>query len=449
MKKTTILISLLAGSLLAAKAQVVIQNGAGFTATGAITITLDNIDLLNQDPQTDLTGSTLHLKGNGNNTLGGIANWKAWNIVLNKTGGTLLLQNSLQVASSLQFQQGKLDLNGQVLTLLPTAHIVGENETSRIIGPLGGTVRITVPMNAPSALNAGNLGAVITSNSNLGMVTVQRSHVAGQLQGATIARKYEIIPENNQQLDATLRIHYFDAELNNLPEAGLQLFSSRQPNNWEMETNSLVNTAQNYAEKTGLGSFHAYTLSAGVALPLFWGQVKAQCNNNSIAVQWETLQEQQTSRFVVERSNNGYAWNSIHSQPAAGTSTTARQYQFDDQGATGSDTWYYRVKAIDQDGSAEYSKILTVKTCGSTTSVQLFPVPASTNTTLYVNAISTYPSLIRILGADGKTWQQRKITIQQGNNQFTLQVSHLLPGTYYVQVALHDQTIKTIPFVKK
>jgi hypothetical protein len=449
MKKIVILAGLLVSTLLSARAQVIIQNGAGVTTTGAITITLDNIDLVNHDPQTNLTGSTLHLKGNGNNGLGGVANWKAWNIIMDKAGGIVLLQNGLQVANSLQFQQGKLDLNGQVLTLLPSANIVNENEINRIIGPSGGAVRISLPMNTPSALNAGNLGAVITSNSNLGMVTIQRSHIVGQFQGTAIARKYEIIPANNQQLNATLRIHYLDAELNNLSEAGLQLFTSRQPNAWEMETGSLINASLNYAEKTGLGSFHTYTVSSAVALPLFWGQLKAQCDNNTLLVQWETLQEEQTSQFVVERSPDGYGWSSVHSQPAAGNSTTARQYRFEDKNATDGNNWYYRVKAIDQDGRMEYSKTLMVKSCGSTTSINLFPVPASTTTTLYINAAGTYLSFIRIAGADGKIFRQQKVSVQQGSNQFILNINSLVPGTYYVQIAMPDQSVKTIPFIKK
>jgi hypothetical protein len=65
-------------------------------------------------------------------------------------------------------------------------------------------------------INPGNLGAFITSAANVGVVTIRRGHVSQSGAGlaSSINRYYSITAENNTNLNATLRLKYFDAELN-------------------------------------------------------------------------------------------------------------------------------------------------------------------------------------------------------------------------------------------
>src|SRR5690606_32042722 len=94
---------------------------------------------------------------------------------LNKDPGqSVQLQRSIGVDGQLQFNQGILDLNGYNINLGTEGSLINESETSHIIGPLGGEVTVTVPLNAPSSVNAGNLGAVISSVQNLGEVLIKR-----------------------------------------------------------------------------------------------------------------------------------------------------------------------------------------------------------------------------------------------------------------------------------
>ena len=95
-----------------------------------------------------------------------------------------------------------------------SANIAGESENNRIIGPNGGFVEITQTMNAPSSVNAGNLGVTITSSADLGSVTVRRGHLpqSGTDLISSINRNYSISPANNNNLDVTLRLKYFDGQ---------------------------------------------------------------------------------------------------------------------------------------------------------------------------------------------------------------------------------------------
>src|SRR5690606_1462662 len=125
-------------------------------------------------------------------------------------------------------------------------------ETSHIIGPLGGEVTVTVPLNAPSSVNAGNLGAVISSVQNLGEVLIKRGHRAITLtNGQSIQRSYVITPSNNGGLDATLRLRYLDSELNGLPEGDLGLWRSVDGLRGDYENFSGRDASQNYVDRTG------------------------------------------------------------------------------------------------------------------------------------------------------------------------------------------------------
>src|SRR5581483_2431126 len=116
---------------------------------------------------------------------------------LNKTGASLLLQNHLTINHQLLFTSGLLNLNNYHITLGAAAALSGESETSRITGTTGGYVQITSNLNAPSAINPGNLGAIITSAQNLGSTVIRRGHISqvnGGGMGNSVFRYYDITP---------------------------------------------------------------------------------------------------------------------------------------------------------------------------------------------------------------------------------------------------------------
>lgn len=136
--------------------------------------------------------------------------------------GTVQLQQNITVEQEFIIEGGLLDLNGDTLTFSPNGFIEGELEENRIIGPNGGVVQITRDLNAPTNRNPGNLGVQITSDQNLGPTLVQRSHVPVQLNDTvSMERVYRVFPTNNTNLDATVKLKYFETELNGHQESTL------------------------------------------------------------------------------------------------------------------------------------------------------------------------------------------------------------------------------------
>jgi len=275
MKKLFIIIILFIACRLSV-AQVVIQPGALVKTTNNVQIIFNNINVINNDISSDFSSSIITCKGANNALLNGTGKWVIKKLIVDKKAAKLSLGAAIQINKQLQLLSGTLDLNGQTLTLSSGATLEGENETARIIGPGGGMIQTTVSLNIPSSQNPGKLGAVISSNKNLGSVTIKRWHnlISGE---SKVRRFYEITPVNNTALNATLRFYYLDAELNNIPEASLDIFTrSNAQVPWTVLGNTGKNASLNYIEKTGVSSLQQYSLgSNNVMLSLTLGTESA------------------------------------------------------------------------------------------------------------------------------------------------------------------------------
>jgi len=185
---------------------------------------------------------------------------------LNNPSG-ILFDRNLTVNGSLEIKNGDLDLNGNTVTLGSNAELY-ETLSNTVVGT-SGKLTITKDIGVPSGVNAGGLGAVVTSNVNLGNTVIERIHAPGTGQGNQgIKKVFNIIPTNNAGLNATLRFYYDESELNNIPENELRFFKSPNgTNNSWFSMGGIVNAAENYVEVSGLSDFSYWTL-AGINSPL-------------------------------------------------------------------------------------------------------------------------------------------------------------------------------------
>lgn len=444
MKKlfTTLLIFAVYGQL---NAQVTIQAGAQFSTVGDVQITFDNISVTNNDPGSVFNFSIITCKGNTNTMLSGSGNWVIKKLIVDKGSGVLQLGAPVQINNRVQFVTGQLDLNGQILTLATSALLENENELSRIIGPNGGVVQTTVNPGFPNMLNAGALGAVISSNQDPGSLTVKRWHncEAGR---TAVHRFYEVIPQNHV-VDPTIRLHYFDAELNNIAEGGLSLYTRANAGSaWGHIGTDAKNAQLNYVEKTTASLKAQYSISgpAGGPLPLVWGPVNANCKGSAAELKWITLQEHNVAHFVVERSNNGIQWSEVAIVKAQGVSGSGQSYSYTD-GAVAANTMY-RIRSVDFDGRTQVSAVVQSKGCNGVFSFTLAPVPARGKATLSINSSQAFATEIKLVGADGKIHQRLQVQVAAGQNQVVLHFEKLAAGNYYV-VMQTPEGVRTIGLI--
>jgi hypothetical protein len=427
-----------------------LTTGSSLHVGTAGVLTLDNMNLENDGGLSTAPGSsTVRLTGNTTTFIQG-SNLPLLDVLqIEKTGGAMVqLQRNINIRTAINLTSGLLDLNGNIIFLTTNAVLIGESPTSRITGT-SGYVEGSQVLNAPVSQNPGNLGAIISSSENLGLVIIRRGHqsqtnAAGG--GNSILRYYDIQPANNAALNATLRFRYFDEELNGLSENGLVLWKSTNGNTWTNEGFTSRDVGVNYVEKTGIASFSRWTLSSpGNPLPVEFIFFNTHCENGKVLLTWKTAQEFNSSHFNVERSSNGSNWSAIGTIPAAGNSSTERTYTYTDN--TPLPGGLYRIAQHDLDGNNKYS-IIVHSSCDGTENMKLWPNPARLMTWVSIVTQAASPVNIRLYDNKGAIVHTQKANLSIGNNQLPIPLHRLSNGIYEVVVEFMNGKTRAFKLVK-
>jgi hypothetical protein len=269
--KNIFIILLLVGCIVQSSAQgfLRVSPGATINTVNNAFIVLDNVNVINNGSFNQSIGNgTIKFTGNGDATISGstVATFDKLNIA--KTSSKVALQQNMNVLGQASFTSGMLDLSNSILNLGSTGTLNGETETSRIFTLGNGYVQIITMLNTPVAANPGNLGAIISATKNLGSVTIRRGHLAqanitGNIPG--ILRYYDILPAVDNGLKATLRLQYFDAELNGRNETILELYK-QDKKGWVNIGYSSRSTVNNFVEKIGITGLSRWTLSTNASM---------------------------------------------------------------------------------------------------------------------------------------------------------------------------------------
>ncbi len=411
------------------QAGLFISNGAQLYAGDSIRIVLQNIDFSNDGILNTTAGSRFVFTGNaGANTLAGSAASSFNNIEINRPGGTLQLNTSIGVLGNLYFAGGNIDLNGYNITLGsdPGGQLINENAGSHITGNTG-FVRKTMLLNAPVNTNPGKLGLSVSSSQNMGPTLVERYHYS--VNGQSIHRVFRIVPANNTSLDATLQLQYLEEELNGLDEMLLTAHTSTAGSTWTNKGGT-NNTATNLFTITGLNELAWITLAyANAALPVKFSKLEVNCTEGKNILHWQTTQEVNSDYFKIESSGDGLTWQTDGNLPAKGNSNTASDYYFSATNAK-----YYRLQAVDKDGSSIYAHVLAAACMFHEPGIRLYPNPAQTFTNLAIASNTTGHVQVKLVNSSGQLIWQQQVLPQNASRQVRIPLTGITPGVYYVHV---------------
>ena len=179
----------------------------------------------------------------------------------------------------------------------------------------------------------------------------------------------------------------------------------------------------------------AQTVTTGplpVQLTSFNGQAASLGNQ----LTWATASEVNSASFVVERSADGASFGSVGSVAAAGTSTTARSYQYLDAAAPAGAS-YYRLRQVDQDGTVAYSPVvvLTRSATGILAAAKPLAFPAPFTDALSVTLPGTegpQAATVALLTLDGRTVYSRSLALSAAP-QALAELPTLAPGLYLLR----------------
>ncbi|HXB94688.1 MAG TPA: T9SS type A sorting domain-containing protein, partial [Puia sp.] len=145
-------------------------------------------------------------------------------------------------------------------------------------------------------------------------------------------------------------------------------------------------------------------------------------------LQWSTIQESATSRYVIEKSRDSVNFYALDSVKAVGNGDTVDHYQYTDN-TLWSGNNYYRLKIIASDGGFTRSPIRLVSDSDNGSVVAVYPNPVIRGGLLYITTASNCQN-IRLMDVSG-----RSILSANAHGLFnTLPLTGIAKGIYLVGV---------------
>jgi hypothetical protein len=193
----------------------------------------------------------------------------------------------------------------------------------------------------------------------------------------------------------------------------------------------------------------AESLSVSSPIPVAFANVDASSREDGdVLVRWKTLSETNNAFFEVQRTTAHTAsasWESVGTREGAGTTDEPQTYRLTDNDALFSaDSLRYRVRQVDTDGTAHFSKTVAV-TRSAVARPRLFntfPNPATQGITVQLavpsrgSASTPTLRLFDVLGREVKTY-----TVDEGGRQkISLGVSDLSSGMYFLRLRAASTT---------
>ena len=156
---------------------------------------------------------------------------------------------------------------------------------------------------------------------------------------------------------------------------------------------------------------------AGGVAPVTLTSFTARNKGNGVSLDWSTAQELNNNYFQVERSTNGNTgWSVVATINGAGNSQVVNNYNaFDASPLSGIN--YYRLKQVDNDGKAVYSKTVTIKIGLQKAAISVIANPFYN--TLSVSFVSPTSEMVtaRLVDVTGKQIAVDKWNVYNGTSK--------------------------------
>ena len=199
---------------------------------------------------------------------------------------------------------------------------------------------------------------------------------------------------------------------------------------------------------TGISSANFYrswaVSSADSPLPIELLSFKADCDGASgVRLDWSTASEINNSHFVIQRSEDGIVWETINDYiPAAGNSSTQRDYSFVDNNPFRGLT-YYLLTQVDFDGTSEtFDPIVSDCDGVGFEIINVFSEDGGDQIQMTVSAGYDENFVVEMIDMNGRSvLNQNNVILNEGLNYFTIDRRTLSFGMYVISMRSADQVL--------
>ena len=191
-------------------------------------------------------------------------------------------------------------------------------------------------------------------------------------------------------------------------------------------------------------SLSAAVVVSGV-LPVTFTNFTGVIKDNKAALTWSTAREENNNYFIIERSVNGRAYDSVGRVQAG--ATTSNTYSFTENNTNAIS--YYRLKQVDISGTYVYSTVITVKNTGSNQEMTVYPTQATSTIQYVVSNNAQAMATVQVISITGQPVISQRESLQQGVTIRSLNVSNLATGTYILKLQIPATGVTAIKQFQK
>jgi len=208
------------------------------------------------------------------------------------------------------------------------------------------------------------------------------------------------------------------------------------------EIRTALTNPSNWTSYTGTSTFQDLTGNIlNGALPVELTFFIASLNGNKIQLRWKTETEVNNYGFEIERSNDNSHWNTINFVEGAGNSNSPKNYQYFDSNIGQLGNYYYRLKQIDNDGTYEYSDVITVGvgTPDKYTLSQNYPNPFNPTTTISFTLPRSGNVTLKVFNSIGE--EVKTLVngfVEAGSHSFNFNGENITSGMYLYRLSTEE-----------
>lgn len=185
-------------------------------------------------------------------------------------------------------------------------------------------------------------------------------------------------------------------------------------------------------------------------LPVELVSFNGVCKDDHVLVTWATATETNNDYFVLQRSDDGFNFETVATIEGTGTSTYMNFYEIRDQRSfTG--VCYYRLIQLDFNGHKHTYDIIAVSECtqeGAGLS-HVFPNPMADELNIVFTTFEDQVIKILITNAVGQQVVEKSFNVTEGNNQLNVSTIDLAAGSYQLMIMTDSgELIDAEPLIK-
>lgn len=173
-------------------------------------------------------------------------------------------------------------------------------------------------------------------------------------------------------------------------------------------------------------------------LPIVLGNFSADSNENLIKLNWQTISEENFDFFSIERSEDGQNFYEIGTVLGHGDSNDPIDYNFVDENPLFG-TSFYRLNAIDYDGTYEKFQVLSVEFIPDELQVSIYPNPGNGKKMSLRLGLPTEASVktVSVYNLSGEQILEKELKV--GKNELDIQ-QYLGKGFYFAKIQIDNYT---------